>query len=135
MEIWKKKINTWLPVMAWCSVIFMLSSITNTSTKTTIPDYVFHFFLYAALALVVYRALFISDQKITSRVFFLTFVLTLAYAFSDEFHQSFVPGRTPSLQDIGFDTIGSLTTLIVIWKVLPIAPKRLKLLAKKLQLL
>jgi VanZ family protein len=34
--------------------------------------------------------------------------LAIAYAFSDEFHQGFVPNRTVSLFDIMVDSIGSV---------------------------
>ena len=32
----------------------------------------------------------------------------LAYGIADEFHQSFIPGRYPSLADIGADTLGAI---------------------------
>jgi VanZ family protein len=34
-------------------------------------------------------------------------VLAGLYAMSDEFHQSFTPGRTPSWMDVGIDTAGA----------------------------
>lgn len=39
----------------------------------------------------------------------------ILYAFTDEFHQSFVPGRTPSLIDVGIDTIGAFIGLVPVW--------------------
>lgn len=33
-------------------------------------------------------------------------LLSLLYAFSDEFHQRFVTGRTSSLKDVGIDLAG-----------------------------
>lgn len=38
--------------------------------------------------------------------------LCILYAASDEFHQSFVPGRGPRVMDIGIDTLGSLVGLL-----------------------
>ena len=43
------------------------------------------------------------------------FILTglILFAFSDEIHQSFVPGRTASLMDIGLDILGIILGLVV----------------------
>ena len=38
--------------------------------------------------------------------------LAILYAVSDEFHQSFIPGRNASAMDIGIDTIGILLSLL-----------------------
>ncbi len=37
------------------------------------------------------------------------------YAATDEFHQIFVPTRTPALSDVGIDTCGGAAALIVLW--------------------
>lgn len=39
--------------------------------------------------------------------------LTTAYAISDEFHQIFVKNRGPSVFDVGIDSLGALTALLV----------------------
>lgn len=42
----------------------------------------------------------------------LAWLMALAYSATDEFHQSFVPGRTPSLTDVFlFDNLGALITV------------------------
>jgi VanZ family protein len=38
----------------------------------------------------------------------------VVYALFDEFRQSFVPSRTPSIYDSLIDTLGGLTTLVFI---------------------
>ncbi len=44
------------------------------------------------------------------------FSVSLLYAISDEFHQTFVPGRTGRLTDVGFDVLGALLALgLVRW--------------------
>lgn len=40
-------------------------------------------------------------------------VLTVIYAMLDEYHQSFVPGRTATVRDVGFDTLGA--TVAMLW--------------------
>lgn len=39
--------------------------------------------------------------------------LSLGFAFSDEFHQSFVEGRTSSLQDVAIDGLGAFLALFL----------------------
>jgi VanZ family protein len=39
-------------------------------------------------------------------------VFVLAFAFSDELHQFFVPSRSSSLMDVGYDFIGGLIVLM-----------------------
>ena len=39
--------------------------------------------------------------------------IAAAYSLTDEFHQSFVPGRTPSLVDCGIDTTGATLGILV----------------------
>ena len=39
------------------------------------------------------------------------FLLTMLYAFSDEFHQTFVPGRYADPWDLFFDALGALLAL------------------------
>lgn len=66
-----------------------------------------HIPAYAALAAAWRYAL--PAWGVSGRRAMLTAVgLTILFAISDEFHQGFVPGRTPSLLDIGSDTLGAL---------------------------
>ncbi len=61
---------------------------------------------YALLAVTYSRAL--SDSKITNlRILLVAIILAGLYALTDEFHQSFTPGRTPSMADVGIDTLGA----------------------------
>ncbi len=41
------------------------------------------------------------------------FLIIAAYSLTDEYHQSFVPGRTASLRDCGFDSIGGAMGILV----------------------
>ena len=41
-------------------------------------------------------------------------VATIAYAASDELHQAFVPGRGPSVVDVGIDSVGGLAGILAL---------------------
>jgi VanZ family protein len=44
----------------------------------------------------------------------LALALTVLYAASDEWHQTFIPNRSGQLADVLVDTAGALTVLLVI---------------------
>ena len=56
--------------------------------------------------------------KRPSRALLFALTLTLAYGLLDEWHQSFIPDRTPALNDIAKDFFGGLITLLgaVYWQ-------------------
>ncbi len=73
-----------------------------------------HFTEYAVLAFLARRA-FISSSRIFLRRYWfqLGLALVVIYGLLDEFHQSFVPSRTPSIYDSGIDIAGGLAVLII----------------------
>lgn len=69
-----------------------------------------HMIGYAGLALSYWRALGFRREK-----WWLAWGFALLYAVSDEFHQSFVPGRHPSVVDVlVFDNLGALVSLWIL---------------------
>jgi VanZ family protein len=50
------------------------------------------------------------------RPYGLAFLMAVLYSATDEWHQSFVPGRHPTLTDIGIDALGAaLGTWLLVW--------------------
>ncbi|MBP9700606.1 VanZ family protein [Candidatus Woesebacteria bacterium] len=99
----------WMTLTLWCSLIFFLSSQSVLpGAPSGVVDFVFkktaHMTVYAVLYLFALRAFSSSRTQEFKRAA----IFTLFFAVSDEFHQSFVPGRTPHPMDIGFDTLGML---------------------------
>ena len=64
-----------------------------------------HFTIYLVLGLVSYLAL--PRQWSVKKKMTLVVSLCFMYAITDEFHQSFVPGRAPEIRDVLIDTLGS----------------------------
>ena len=99
-------LSRWLPVLAWAGVIFAFSSIPSLSTHLGTWDLILrklaHMTEYAVLALLLVRA--------TGSVVW-AFVLTVAYAGTDELHQTFVRGRHGTPVDVGIDAVGALLGL------------------------
>ena len=75
-----------------------------------------HFTEYAIFAWLAARAFRTSTRDVLrQRWFLISLLLVMAYALSDEFHQSFVATRTASIYDSAIDTAGGLTALIIVW--------------------
>jgi VanZ family protein len=107
----------WLPVALWCGLIFTLSSIPHLTTGWGGWDLLLrkcaHMVEYAILFLLTNRALGGTTAWPSKKCLLTALVFAVAYAASDEFHQSFVPGRGPSVMDVGIDSIGALAALII----------------------
>lgn len=50
-------------------------------------------------------------------VFVLSFIFTMVYAVTDEYHQSFTPGRHATVTDVGIDAVGALVCLGMLYRM------------------
>ena len=71
-----------------------------------------HFSEYAILGWLWYRSLQAGDPGWSGRSAFIALLLSTLYAASDEYHQTFVPSRGPSLIDVGIDSTGAAFSLL-----------------------
>lgn len=62
---------------------------------------------FAILFVLVWRAVCIHGAALRTALVS-GVAVALGYAVSDEYHQSFVPGRTASARDVSFDLLGIL---------------------------
>ncbi len=103
--------RSWAPVIAWCAVIFAISSIPSLATDLGVWDVVLrktaHVAEFAILGALLLRACARAP---------LAFVLGTLYAVSDELHQTFVDGRCGAPLDVAIDAIG-VGTGITAWNV------------------
>lgn len=107
----------WGPVAAWMAVIFALSS-SSSLPELSAPgtDAAAHAFEYAVLAAAILRALTGADlSRITGGRVLQAVALSFAYGLTDEFHQAFVPGRTPELPDLAADAAGAAAGAALAW--------------------
>ncbi|MGA9192182.1 MAG: VanZ family protein [Anaerolineales bacterium] len=106
----------WLPALAMMVAIFSFSSI----PASNMPDFGAYDFLvkksghaigYAMLGLSYFYAL---PQRLNSGYRWLTaLMMVVLFALSDEFHQSFVQGRTSSLRDVMIDSVSAAVFVAV----------------------
>jgi len=112
------KIKRWLPAIIMMGFIFGFSSINGSEMPffgawDLIVKKGAHMVGYALLASSLWYA-----QRFDKRRWWVAIVLAILYAISDEFHQSFVPGRHPSWVDaLVIDGSGATLGLLVCWVV------------------
>ena len=75
-----------------------------------------HGFMYMILAVTVSGILFTAQKRGKEAVIYILFTC-LFYAVLDEFHQSFVPGRTSLVSDVLIDFLGSLIGTIFFYLI------------------
>lgn len=124
-----------LPALLWMSVIFLLShQEAGTSSALSsglslrllsffeglgilIPKEGFHLFLrkgahfFAYLLLGIFIAFGLEAKSIKEYGY--TLLLCTLYAISDEFHQTFIPGRSGDVLDVLLDSAGALTGILL----------------------
>ncbi len=112
-----KFLKLWFPVAAWAVFIFYLSGIPDLKTGLEF-DFILrkisHLVEYLILVWLLYRAFAGSFDNINiPRLFIYPAAISFLYAISDELHQSFVPGRNCSTQDLLIDALGILIFYII----------------------
>jgi VanZ family protein len=78
-----------------------------------------HIILYGVLATLLLIA-FERDGRTTRTARLAAIAGTILYGISDEFHQSFVPGRDASLFDVGVDMVGAVVAVTIWMYIRPI---------------
>ena len=126
----KKILKFYLPIVLWCLVIFLFSAHPQIKTSEIYwQDFILkksaHISEYAILSFLFYRAFLNEGYKNTDAGFY-AILLCIIYAFSDEFHQLFVMGRTSTLRDIVFDTTGASLAVIFGIKFFPKLPLKIR---------
>jgi VanZ family protein len=106
----------WLPVLAYVTVIFALSSqaYLPSPIRFTYGDKVAHLGEYLVLGLLLVRAMRASLR--VSRPLFAAMIaigLVVIVGASDEFLQSFIPGRTCDVFDLLADMVGGAIAQLV----------------------
>lgn len=99
-----------MPALLWAGFIFYLSAQPSLPSPPIIfKDKIAHFGVYFILAFLLARIVFYKPKEIAERYLFLVVVVLISiYGITDEFHQSFVPGRTVDFFDWVADTVGAI---------------------------
>ncbi|RKU39431.1 hypothetical protein C6496_01505 [Candidatus Poribacteria bacterium] len=105
----------WVPPVLYMVLIFAISSMEQ--PPLPMPEFewltidkLYHFIEYAILGGLLTRAFVKAKPTVVPShlVWFMAALLSILYGASDEWHQSFVPGRFATLADWVADVVGSI---------------------------
>ena len=111
------RLDPWAPPVALMAVIFLLSAQPDLSTGLGVWDFIgrkiVHITEYGVLCFLWWRAF--RRVAATSRTALaVAFCISLAYAGTDEFHQTFVHGRHGTPVDAAIDAAGMAIACLLI---------------------
>ena len=129
----------WLPPLAWMALIWIVSSDIGSADHSVGPfawiigtlfpwatpaqaelahkvvRKIGHMVEYAVLAVLWFRTLY-ADRRLQPTPSALgALAISVAWAITDEVHQSFVPSRTASALDVTFDSAGAVVILLMLY--------------------
>jgi len=119
----------YFPILVWMGFIFLLSSIPSLKTGASIPvELIFRKFAHLteyAILVWLFARIFYQLCHLSLRMTFIFSLLgVFLFSLSDEFHQFFVVGRSGNFFDVGFDLLGAVIGLIILWKYVVLNNKK-----------
>jgi VanZ family protein len=105
-------VRRWGPVAAVMAVIFVGSEQPAVRRAPATIEFlvakISHVLEFAALGAALFRAISPPDHPTSARAIAVAVAISTVYAASDEFHQTFTPGRTATLRDVAIDLLGAV---------------------------
>jgi len=121
----RQLVSIWFPPFAWAGAIYLMSAQPSLVTPLGKWDFlvrkIAHAVEYAVLAALVARV-FSFYGAAARRTAFYAFLIAVLYAFTDEYHQSLVPGRFAAWTDVLIDSFGAAISISFLDRI-PV-PKR-----------
>ena len=111
-------VKRWGPAVLLMGVIFIFSSLPSTELPNfNWADWIVkkggHALGYGLLAFAYLCGLKGESSRVSLRQLLGAWLMAVLYSATDEFHQSFTPGRHPAVTDVMIDAIGAAVALIL----------------------
>lgn len=117
-------IALWVAVAAWMALIFMASEQTDLGDTVAsswlrllfppwVWEWLFHGTVFGALTAISYAAIRVSRPGSGWQAIVLAIAIAVIYGALDEWHQTFVAGRTGDIRDVGRDAVGAVIVALL----------------------
>jgi VanZ family protein len=112
----RRVLANWGPLLAALAGVFYLSSLSRVPGTEYFWDKLLHTGGYTAVSLLTLRAFHGGLNRPRTGPTLASFLFMLLWSISDEYHQSFVPGRDSSAGDVVADMIGfAIACALLLW--------------------
>lgn len=120
MAISRRLVVYWLPLFVWMGVVLAIGSTTALPlTEANLFRWLvrkgIHVGEYAVLGWLFYRSLAQEVRGFRPGLAFAALLLTAGSGGFDEWRQSFIPGRSGRLLDVGIDAVGGGAGQMLAW--------------------
>lgn len=120
MAISSRLILYWLPLSVWMGVVLGIGSTTALALTEANPlrwlvRKGIHVGEYTVLGWFFYRALAQEARGFRPALALLALLLTAGFGGFDEWRQSFIPGRSGRVLDVGMDAVGGGAGQVLAW--------------------
>ena len=102
----RRVLANWGPLIAALAGVFYLSSLSRVPGAEYVWDKFLHTGGYTVVSLLTLRAFHGGLARLRPGPTLASFLFMLLWSVSDEYHQSFVPGRDSSAGDVVADMVG-----------------------------
>jgi VanZ family protein len=111
-----------LCAMGWAGVIFYLSSRSGADIPPLFvgEDKLLHAFVFGILGFFTLGAMKTTADAYRPFQPWLAMILVTVYGVLDEFHQHFVPGRSPDIYDVMSDAAGAMLGVWLLYRFIMI---------------
>lgn len=115
------RLRHWLPALLWATIIFFFSAqpaapkVSGDEGIQLHLQKLGHATEYAILAFFLHHALRRGHQFQPRRAAVFAALIAAAYGVTDEFHQSFIPGRFCALHDMAIDALGGVIAVTALY--------------------
>jgi hypothetical protein len=113
---WGRILSAWLPVFIVMAIIFALSAqprLPSFFPSFSQEDKVKHLIAYWALSIAAFRGALLAPLARSGGAYVQSLGLALVYGVTDEFHQAYVPGRSPDVFDWLADAAGAVLGIVM----------------------
>jgi VanZ family protein len=104
----RQKTVWWSLFVVWLVAVFYASSLTGSEVSPYVPTFLLHklahFIAYSSGAVILVLSLRFSTRWSWKKIVVVSVVAVSVYGATDEWHQTFTPGRGPALRDWLIDT-------------------------------
>jgi VanZ family protein len=117
-QLLRRKGVWWALFALWLAAVFFASSLTGDEVRPYVPTFTLHklghLLAYSSGAVILALGWRCSTRWSWRKIVIVSVVMVSVYGATDEWHQSFTPGRGPSAWDWLLDTVSGLAGISVL---------------------